>query len=151
MSEHTKPLQLPIEYESNDIISINYRHFSLWLREDLLTPLTGVVTEIEFEWSDNAKQNNFNTHLNNIAHYALEIMALINKTLRAENCKIIYCEANKFACSVSLVAPLPQVVYQGLQSMPCPDRFALPLMTNHEISATDFVADRRKKCNPKTA
>ncbi|MBD3584847.1 hypothetical protein HHX48_03740 [Salinimonas sp. HHU 13199] len=151
MTKQKKPLQLPIEYESNDIISINYRHFSLWLREDLLTPLSGVVTEIEFEWSDSAKQDNFNSHLDSIAHYALEIMDSINGTLRAENCKIIYCEVNKFACSVSLVAPLPQVVYQGLQSMPCPERFALPQMTNHDVSATEFVADRRKKCNPKIA
>ncbi|WP_018981406.1 hypothetical protein [Salinimonas chungwhensis] len=145
MSDASAPLVLSTDYETHDVISIHYRHFSVWLRDDLLAPLSGVVTEIEFPWSESAMQNNFQHHLDNIAQHALDTMALIDNTLRTENCKIIYCEVNKYACAVSLLAPLPQLVYQGMQSMPCPSIFSLPTMTNHEVSASHFVKERRSK------
>lgn len=138
------PLEISLDYESNDVISINYRHFALWLRQDLLDPLSGAVTEIQFQWSDNAKQANFDNKLNHIAQHAIDTMALINRTLRSANCKIICCEVDKFVCAISVVAPLPQVVYQGLLNMPCPDMFAMPQMVNHDETPAAHVAARRQ-------
>ncbi|AXR06228.1 hypothetical protein [Salinimonas sediminis] len=136
---------VPDDYESCDVVSINYRYFSMWLRADLVASLEGVVTEVQFPWSSHISSDNFISRLNKLPEYALQAMALLQSTLQAKNCRIICCEADKFRCSLALVAPLPQVVYQGLQSMPCPDIFELPQMENIDMSPTDYINDHRQR------
>jgi len=138
-------MAIPDDYESCDIVSINYRHFSVWLKSQVVETLKGVVTEVRFPWSQTVNADNYRTRLNRLPEYALEAMELLQSTVQTDTCRIISCEADKFCCTLALVAPLPQVVYQGLQSMPCPDLFAMPHMENLDKSAAEYVFEHRQR------
>ncbi|QPG04533.1 hypothetical protein IT774_09785 [Salinimonas marina] len=138
-------IAIPDGYESCDVVGINYRYFSIWLEASLLAQLTGVVTEVRFPWSQAVNADNYLTRLNRLPEYALDTMALMQTTMQAQNCRIISCEADKFRCALALVAPLPQIVYQGLQSMPCPDMFSMPQMVNIDKNPTQYIQAHRKR------
>jgi len=140
-------LTLPAGFDSQDLVSINYRHFAIWLNEAALMNLNGYVSELHFPWSMSTRDENFQTRLNHLSKHVLSAFDIVGQHITSDTCHIIACEADKYVCSVSLVAPLPQVVFQGLQSMPCPDIFDMPEMVNHDTSPVAYIQSRRQRYN----
>lgn len=136
---------LPAGYDSQDLVSINYRHFALWLNEASLERLRGHVSELCFPWSMTTRTENFRSRLNHLSNHVLSAFEIVGQHITSDTCRIIACEADKYVCSVSLVAPLPQVVFQGLQAMPCPDIFDMPEMINHDASPVTYIESRRQR------
>ncbi|QJR79499.1 hypothetical protein CA267_001160 [Alteromonas pelagimontana] len=133
---------IPDNFQSFDIISINFRHFAIWLREPLWEALEGGVVEIQFPWNDSAKEENRVNRLNVLPLRALELFTLVQNELRSQQSQAVFCEANKEYCNVAIITPVPQIVLKVLQNLHCPDSFAVPSFSILETAPKGYLQNK---------
>ncbi|MCW8090606.1 hypothetical protein [Alteromonas sp. ASW11-130] len=133
---------LPARFNSRDTVSINYRRFMLYLRDDIAAAIEGDIVEVRFLWNDEAIAQNHSVRLNSFPGQTLSMLELIEDRIEQLPCTVVVCETSKSACSVAIVTPTPQLIHKMINEMICPNKFTLPVIYDHNCSAQTFITQR---------
>ncbi|NMH58745.1 hypothetical protein [Alteromonas ponticola] len=133
---------LPARFDSKDTVGINFRHFILYLRDDIASEIKGEIVEVRFLWTDEAIEQNRSERLNSFPRHALSMLELIEDRIEHLPCTVAVCETSKSACSVAIATQSSQQIHQLIGAMVCPNKFTMPVLYDHAISATEFIAQR---------
>ncbi len=136
---------LPARFDSRDVVSINFRHFVLYLREDIALSLKGDIVEVRFLWTQESIAQNHAKRLNSLPLITLSMLELIEDRIEHLPCHVIIAETSKRGCNVAISTPSPLLVHEMINDMICPNKFTMPVLYNHNCTAHTFIKERLER------
>ncbi|MCW8108761.1 hypothetical protein OPS25_09670 [Alteromonas ponticola] len=140
---------LPARFDSRDIVSINFRHFILYLRSDIASEIEGDIVEVRFLWTEEAIAQNHAMRLNNFPRHALSMLELIEDRIEQLPCTVAVCETSKSGCNIAIATQSPQLIYTMINEMICPNKFTMPVLYEHNCSSKQFIDQRLRSTEGK--
>ncbi len=136
---------LPARFNSRDTVSINFRHFILYLRDDIASVTNGDIVEVRFMWTRESIAQNHATRLNAFPLHTLSMLELIEDRIEHLQCTVVVAETSKSGCCITLSTPSPQLIHNMINDMICPNKFTMPVLYNHHCNAQVFIKERLAK------
>ena len=133
----------PLPFHYRDLISINFRQFTMWLMENRMPDDSFHVVNVTFPWTDSAWIFNQKDRHNMLPHAAKSMVADINDLMQDSACVVICAEISKLFCEIAIATPESHLVHTLLEEMDCPKDFAVPVLNDAALTPSQFVAQHR--------
>lgn len=130
----------PLPFHYRDLISINFRQFTMRLMENRIPDDSYQVVNVIFPWTDSARTFNQRDRHNVLPHAAKTMVTDVNELIKGSSCVIICAHISKLFCEIAIASPEPQTVHTLLEEMACPEGFATPLLHDAALTPSQFVA-----------
>ncbi|WP_414830621.1 hypothetical protein [Alteromonas sp. H39] len=130
----------PLPFHYRDLISINFRKFTMWLLTSYLPDDSYQVISVVFPWTDTARAFNQKDRHNALPHAAKSMVEDIDTLLEDSPCVVICAQISKLFCEVAIATPDPQLVHSMLGEMACPADFAVPVLNDAAVTPSEYIA-----------
>ncbi|MBU2978967.1 hypothetical protein [Alteromonas sp. C1M14] len=136
--------RFPPRFDTTENISFNHRMLKLFLAEHYLKTVQGSVLEVNFPWQSGlfsyAETNAFTRY----SDQAIDFISVLTTDISHNHCDVIFLEVDHNRCLYSVASTQPQQLFNALQQMQCPTIFAAPAVTPIDMTACQYVRQKRE-------